>query len=109
MKLSTSWTPSAELRPLWGTQLSTRRVGLMAANAQPAVGVYSWDDERQTHLPFALDVLTLEGDRIKEVTAFIVRTIEPPEASFRRWPAQRTDSDRVRSVFERFGLPPRLD
>jgi RNA polymerase sigma-70 factor (ECF subfamily) len=79
------------------------------ANAQPAIGVYSWDDEQQAFLPFALDVLTLEGERIKEVTAFIVRTTELPEETFRRWPDQEADSERVRSVFERFGLPIRLD
>ena len=29
-------------------------------------GVYAWDDDAQAYLPFALNVLMLEGDRIKE-------------------------------------------
>jgi RNA polymerase sigma-70 factor (ECF subfamily) len=41
------------------------------ANGQAAVGCYTWHEDRQAYLPFALDVLTLEADKIKEVTAFI--------------------------------------
>src|SRR3954447_16653723 len=46
------------------------------ANGQPAIGAYTWDEREQAYLPFALDVLTLDGRQIKEVTAFIVRTTE---------------------------------
>src|SRR3712207_7463296 len=46
------------------------------ANGQPAIGCYTWDPATEAYLPFALDVLTLEGDRIKEVTAFITRSEE---------------------------------
>lgn len=53
-----------------------------AANGQPAVGCYSWDAERQTYVAKVIDVLTLHGDRIAAVTAFI-------------------DS----GLFSRFGLP----
>ena len=77
-------------------------------NGQAAVGAYTWDDEEGAYLPFALDVLTFEGDRIKEVTAFITRTAEGTEQDFyTNWPTQPLD--RARFVFEQFGLPGRLD
>jgi RNA polymerase sigma-70 factor (ECF subfamily) len=80
------------------------------ANGQPAVAAYTWDEGEQAHLAFALDVLTFEGERIKAVTAFITRTIEVPDRdAFGRWPEQAQDDARVASVFERFGLPARLD
>lgn len=44
------------------------------ANGQAAVGCYTWHPEEESFLPFALDVLTLDGERIKEVTAFITRS-----------------------------------
>jgi RNA polymerase sigma-70 factor (ECF subfamily) len=79
------------------------------ASGQAAVGVYSWDEAEQCYRPFALDVLTLEGDRIKEVTAFITRTTEATEPDFfSRWPAQALDPARL-AAFERFGLPARID
>ena len=56
------------------------------------------------------DVLTLdEAGRIKEVTAFIVRTTDLPREEFARWPAQALDAKRVASVFEACGLPARTD
>jgi RNA polymerase sigma-70 factor (ECF subfamily) len=79
------------------------------ANGQAAVGVYSWDAEEESYRPFALDVLTLQGARIKEITAFIVRTTQIPDSAFARWPEQPVDPEMVRAVFERFGLPARLD
>ena len=79
------------------------------ASGQAAVGVYSWDEASGAYLPFALDVLTLEeGPRIKEVTAFIVRTTDLPDRdAFKRWPAQPLDPKRVAGVFESCGLPAR--
>jgi RNA polymerase sigma-70 factor, ECF subfamily len=41
------------------------------ANGQLALGSYLWDESAGTHLPFAIDVLTLRDDRIAEVTTFI--------------------------------------
>ena len=52
------------------------------ANGQPALGAYALDDTGSAYLPIALDVLTLDGDLIADVTAF-----------------------RSPSVFDRFGLP----
>ncbi len=61
------------------------RVRAAQANGQPAIGTYSWDDERGAHLPTVLQVLTFAGDRITEITGFV----DP-------------------SVFARFGLPAQL-
>jgi RNA polymerase sigma-70 factor, ECF subfamily len=55
------------------------------ASGQPAVGWYIWDDARETYLPAALEVLTLEGAQVKEIVAFA-----SPE------------------LFPRFGLPSEL-
>jgi RNA polymerase sigma-70 factor (ECF subfamily) len=41
------------------------------ANGQPAVGCYVWDAERGDFGARVIDVLTVRGDRIAEVTAFI--------------------------------------
>src|SRR6266516_4330032 len=38
------------------------------ANGQPALGFYSWDPEAEAYLPFALNVLTLRGAKISDVT-----------------------------------------
>jgi RNA polymerase sigma-70 factor (ECF subfamily) len=55
------------------------------ANGQPAVAYYHLDGETGRYLAAAIDVVTLEGALIKEITAFVT-----PE------------------VFPRFGLPPEL-
>ena len=55
------------------------------ANGQPAIAYYALDGETGRYVASALDVLTLEGGLIKEITAFIT-----PE------------------IFQRFGLPPAL-
>jgi hypothetical protein len=54
-------------------------------NGQLAVASYGEDADTGRHLPLAIDVLTLEGALIKEITAFIT-----PE------------------IFPRLGLPPEL-
>jgi RNA polymerase sigma-70 factor (ECF subfamily) len=80
------------------------------ANGQPALGFYAWNDEQDTYVPFALNVLTLRGDRVSDVTAFIARSPEPrdPEV-FERYPDEPVDAARVEDVFARFGLPTQLD
>ncbi|HUB99359.1 MAG TPA: sigma-70 family RNA polymerase sigma factor [Solirubrobacterales bacterium] len=79
-----------------------------SANGQLAVGTYTWVEAERTHLPFSLDVITLDGDRIKEVTAFVVRVIDTPDG-YARWPDRAADPRRVESVFRRFGLPDHID
>jgi RNA polymerase sigma-70 factor (ECF subfamily) len=78
------------------------------ANGQLAVGTYTWIEADRTHQPFSLDVLTLDGDRIKEVTAFIVRLTDVPDG-YSRWPDHEPDPRLVESVFRRFGLPDHID
>jgi RNA polymerase sigma-70 factor, ECF subfamily len=41
------------------------------ANGQLAFGLYAWDDRAQTFTPRAIDVLTLRGPQIQEITAFL--------------------------------------
>ena len=74
-----SWFRGLERSRLPRARPAVGRVALAppcraSANGQPAVAGYTWDEARGTHLPFALDVLTLEGDRIRQITAFITRT-----------------------------------
>ena len=56
---------------------------MTSAGGQPGVAWYILDAERGAYLPAAIEVLTLEGDRVKEVTAF-------------------ADSE---TLYPRFGLP----
>jgi RNA polymerase sigma-70 factor, ECF subfamily len=80
------------------------------ANGQPAVGSYCWHEGEGTYLPFALDVLTLEGAKIKEITSFITRSTEGDAPNYyERWPEQPVDLDWIEAYFGRFGLPGRLD
>lgn len=41
------------------------------ANGQLAVGCYMWDEERGSYVAWVIDVLTLRGEKICAVTAFI--------------------------------------
>ncbi len=80
------------------------------ANGQVALAFYSWDDDEATYMPFALNVLTLRGDRISDVTAFITRsTADPDREVLARMPEQPADPLRTAAAFENFGLPDRLD
>jgi RNA polymerase sigma-70 factor, ECF subfamily len=45
------------------------------ASGQAAVGCYMWDPERRAYVATVLDVLTLRGDRVAAVTAFVDGTI----------------------------------
>jgi RNA polymerase sigma-70 factor, ECF subfamily len=47
------------------------------ANGQLAFGHYSWNDERETFAAHSITVLTLEGDRIAEITAFLDAELLP--------------------------------
>jgi RNA polymerase sigma-70 factor, ECF subfamily len=42
-----------------------------SANGQPAVGCYLWNDDARAHLGWSINVLTLRGERIAEITSFI--------------------------------------
>jgi RNA polymerase sigma-70 factor (ECF subfamily) len=99
------WAASSPMSGSWRW-----RTVFVRANGQPALGFYAWNDAEQTHLPFALNVLTLRGAEISDVTAFIARSIEAtdPEA-YERFPDEPMDPRQLRGTFERFGLPGRLD
>jgi RNA polymerase sigma-70 factor (ECF subfamily) len=56
-----------------------------ARQGQPVIAEYDLEDDSGQFKAAALDVLTLEGSRIKEITGFVM-----PE------------------IFPRFGLPPEL-
>ena len=67
------------------------------ANGQLAVGCYMWDEERESYVAGVLDVITLRGDRISEVTGFLGPWV------FQRFgdvPGVMTPE-----AFRRFGLP----
>jgi RNA polymerase sigma-70 factor (ECF subfamily) len=86
-----------------------RHIGVQA-NGQPALAFYSWDDDQETHLPFALNVLTLRGDRISDVTAFICRSIESSDReAYARYPEEPLEPRLLAAYFENFGLPARVD
>jgi len=79
------------------------------ANGQPALGFYSWDEDEQAYLPFALNVLTFKGREVSDVTAFIARSIESPDPeAYQRFPEQPANPRSLSGFFERFGLPERL-
>jgi RNA polymerase sigma-70 factor (ECF subfamily) len=80
------------------------------ANGQPALAFYCWHEGEQAHLPFALNVLTVEGERISDVTAFCCRSIESDDAAtYMRWPEQPVEQRRLAAFFEDFGMPARLE
>ena len=47
------------------------------ANGQPALAYYSWNGDSDLFQATAIDVLTLEGERISEITAFVTPDIFP--------------------------------
>jgi RNA polymerase sigma-70 factor, ECF subfamily len=68
------------------------------ANGQLAVGCYMWDGER--YAAAALDVLTLRGDKVVDVTAFLAPWL------FRRF--GEADGFMDEEMFASFGLPPQV-
>ena len=87
-----------------------RHVAGITANAQPAIGCYAFDEAIGCYLPFALEVLGLRGDRIAEITAFVVRATPSPEREvYARWIDQPLEPAPLLAAFGRFGLPERLD
>ena len=70
------------------------------ANGQLAVGCYLYDKRTGSYPAAVIDVLTLDGEQISAVTAFLAFDDESP-ASQARAPAAE--------IFARFGLPASLD
>jgi RNA polymerase sigma-70 factor (ECF subfamily) len=74
-------------------------------SGQLAVGTYTWHSDAGAFLPFSIDVLTVAGDRIAEVTSFISRSPgEPPEAI-----VDYPDRAYAGTMVDRFELPARLE
>jgi RNA polymerase sigma-70 factor (ECF subfamily) len=67
------------------------------ANGQLAVGCYMWNQETQSYVAAVLDVLTLRGSRIAEVTGFLSPWV------FRRF--GEASGSMTPEAFRRFGLP----
>jgi RNA polymerase sigma-70 factor (ECF subfamily) len=67
------------------------------ANGQQAIGCYVWSDETQSYRAAVLDVLTLEGDRVKSVVGFLAPWL------FSRF--GEADGGMSPADFARFGLP----
>ena len=78
------------------------------ANGQAALAFYSWDEAR-ARVPFAVNVLTFEGEEIKQVDAFIVRGSQDPDPEVQaRTPEQPADYEKLPPPM-RFNLPAQLD
>ncbi len=108
------WFKGEGIRPWLETSSMTGewrwRALPVTANGQPALAFYSWDDEQQARVPFAINVLTFDGDKIKEVDAFIVRSSQDPDPEVQaRTPEQPADYEKLAAAFARFGLADRLD
>jgi RNA polymerase sigma-70 factor (ECF subfamily) len=80
------------------------------ANGQPALGFYAFSTEDEGYRPFALNVLGVRGQQFSNITAFIARSPQPRDREvFERYADEPIDVAKVGDVFERFGLPSRLD
>jgi hypothetical protein len=101
----TSWARDFSLSGAWRWKTVLTR-----ANAQPALAFYAWDEPAEAYLPFALNVLTLRGSLVSDVTAFIVRATDVASDPDRyiRFPDQPMDEQRLAGTFDRFGLPSQL-
>ena len=108
--LQTWYTPRASIVS-WAREFSLNgqwrwKAMLARANAQPALAFYAWDEPAGTHLPFALNVLSLRDGLVSDVTAFIVRATEATDPdAYVQFPNQPMDARRLIGTFERFGLP----
>ena len=98
---------------LAGSPLSGRwdwRAVQTSANGQPALAFYAWDPEEEAYMPFALNVLTMRGKLIQDVTAFII-TVAPSadREVVASMPEHPVDPDMLAAAFGQFDLPKRLD
>jgi len=109
-----SWYQGREAIAMWAASWPLSgdwrwRTVFTRANGQPALAFYAWDPEAESYLPFALNVLTLRGTQISDVTAFITRSTQDPDPEVMvRMPEQPADPGRLTAAFERFDLPNEL-
>ena len=100
------WLPNSPMTGEWRWKSI-----LTTANGQHALAFYAWNAEQECYLPFALNVLTFRADkRISDVTAFIT-TVAPSDdrAVVNRMPEHPYNERQLEGVFQRFGMPERLD
>jgi RNA polymerase sigma-70 factor, ECF subfamily len=108
-----SWFAGREAIARWAAQepmsgLYGWRILPAEANGQLALGFYS-EDGNGGWVPFALNVLTLRGQQIANVTAFIARSSEPLEGEAQqRLVHEPVEQSLAHQLFVRFGLPERL-
>ena len=108
-----SWFAGREAIAQWAAQepmsgLYGWRILPAEANGQLALGFYS-EDANGGWVPFALNVLTLRGQQIANVTAFIARSSEPLEGEAQqRLVHEPVEQSLAHQLFVRFGLPERL-
>jgi RNA polymerase sigma-70 factor, ECF subfamily len=99
------WLETSSMTGEWGW-----RSVPVTANGQAALAFYNWDEEKKARTPFAINVLTFEGEKIKQVDAFIIRSSQDPDPDVQaRMPAQPADYEKLAAAYARFGLPDRLD
>jgi RNA polymerase sigma-70 factor (ECF subfamily) len=99
-----AWAATSPMSGEWRWRTRPAR-----ANGQLALGFYAWNADERAFRQFALNVLTLRGSEITDVTAFIARSAEPRAAElFARYPDEPVDETSVGAVFSRFGLPSQL-
>jgi RNA polymerase sigma-70 factor, ECF subfamily len=110
-----SWYEGREAIAVWASKSPLSgdwrwRTIQTTANGQLALGFYAWNQQDQGYRPFALNVLTLSGERVSAVAAFIARAAEPRDREvFARYPDEPVDASKLGDVFVRFGLPTELD
>jgi RNA polymerase sigma-70 factor, ECF subfamily len=91
----------AERAPLSGRP---RRLLPVRANGQPAFGQYAWDERAGQFLAYGVTVLTLKGEQIQEITAFL--NVEAFALS--GLPTEETTAFLNMETFALFGLPAEL-
>ena len=97
---------SDQLAASWLGDVSTQlrlpdRQVPVRVNGQLAVGCYTWQAARDCYVGEVLDVLTLRGDRIAEITAFLTSTLHE------RFGHEGTPYVTA-EIFAAFGLPETL-
>jgi RNA polymerase sigma-70 factor (ECF subfamily) len=70
------------------------------SNGQLAVGCYIFDEDKGSYLPAVIDVLTLAGEKISAVTAFLAPDVADAQ--------QDGGQESREEFFARFGLPAEL-
>jgi len=80
------------------------------ANGQPALGYYTFNPETGAYERFALNVLTLEGEKVRDVVAFLITNAEgASREEIMRMPERAEDDFWAHAAFDRFNLPPRIE